>query len=104
MKPKVPVDVNIAYEINPRHEATTPKTWNIIQTGYNKPRRVYTKVTMTKESAPVWLLHPREPKAYSAKKQKDIHTDIAHSAESKERIPTRKLHMKEYDKEHCGAH
>lgn len=58
VKPEVPVDGDVASEVNPRHEATAMEARNIIQTGYDNPRRVYAEITTAEEPAPVGMLHP----------------------------------------------
>ena len=58
VKPEVPVDGDVASEVDPRHEAAAMNARNLIQTGYDNPRRVYAEITMTEEPAPVGMLHP----------------------------------------------
>ena len=57
-----------------------------------------------KEPSPVGMLHPWKPQSNPAKKQKNIDAYITHTAKTEKRIPARKLHMKEDDKEHGGSH
>ena len=106
VKPEVPVDGDVAYEVdNAAREATRPKIVGQIERCSNdKPCGHYAQQATAVEAAHVGCLHPREPQPYSTQKQEYVDTHIATTPQSVERVATVESNVEEYDEEHCGSH
>ena len=104
VSPEIPVDGNLAYQVDPRLEVSSPESGNVVETGDDEPRRVDTQVTADEEMLGRRILHPGKPQADAAEKQKHIYSYIAHAAQSEESVLSRQCYMKENDEEHGGSH
>ena len=104
VSPEIPVDGNLAYQVDPRLEVSSLESGDVVETGDDKPCRVDTQVTADEEMLGRRILHPGKPQADAAEKQKHIYSYIAHTAQSEESVLSRQCYMKENDEEHGGSH
>ena len=86
VSPEIPVDGNLAYQVDPRLEVSSLESGDVVETGDDKPCRVDTQVTADEEMLGRRILHPGKPQADAAEKQKHIYSYIAHTALSEESV------------------
>ena len=103
VKPEIPVDGDIAYQIDDTPSLRI-EAWNIVERCHDEPRRQDAQQATTIETPGGRLLHPGEPKAYATKKEKYIDADIATATEAKKQIGAGQSHMEKDDEEHGGSH
>src|SRR5574344_11396 len=104
MKPKVPVDGDISYQINPRRNTTTMKSRNIIKASYDKPCRIDSQITTSEKPFPIRVLGPGKPKSDTTEKEKHVNTYIPHPSKSEKHIGTGQTHMEQDDEKHRRTH
>ena len=72
VKPEIPVDADVAHEVDPCPEVSSLKTRNVEQAGYDEPGGIDAQITAHEEVAHVRILGPREPQTYTAEEEKQI--------------------------------
>ena len=106
VQPKIPVDENVAQEIDRGPNIVSPFEIdrNVIKTSHDQPSGIDAQIATAEKSPKSRPLCQREPKAYAAEEEEEVDTDVAHAAKAEKGIRPGQRDVEENDEKNGQPH
>ena len=104
VQPKVPVEGDVAHEVEPHPGVASMKPRNVVKASDNEPRGIDAQIATQEEMFERGIFHPRIPQAHATEKQKDVDANVTHAPKPKEQVVAGQTHVEKDDEKHGRSH